>query len=140
MARPTKDTVALALRVPSSLMEQLQILNSRISSGTVNTLAVRLIHCIVDVINRPEMNPPLPFEVIKMREKLHGAGRSGTYASEPASALSSIVQEEPTIEERRAESARELEMLDRIVGMNEKLQNALLDAHQRIMELERGQK
>lgn len=136
MSRPRKDTVALPIRVAGPVMERLESLAAIVGNMSTNSLASDIIRMALELINNAEMNPPMPYEMIRLREKLHGPGRSGTYISEPYPEGVSI-KEEPTVEEKRASTASEMEMLDKILGMNEKLQNALLDAHSRIMELER---
>jgi len=137
MAAPVKSTQELVLRVPKGSILELERLVDFAGKRSKNHLATDLLLAILGIVQNPEMNPPLPFELIALREKLHGPGRSGTYIDEPGP--SAVVREDPTVEERRVDSLAELALLDRILGLNEKLQNQVLDLQAQLLECRNAQ-
>jgi hypothetical protein len=137
MSRPRKDTGAFPLRISSSLRAQIQVFADLMGVEKANSYAPELLKMIADLIANPCMNPPMSFDMIALREKLHGPGRSGTYIDEPSPF--GVVREDPTVEERRADNLAELALLDRILGLNEKLQNQVLDLQAQLLECRNAQ-
>jgi hypothetical protein len=128
-------TVQLTLRGSPEIEARLKNLLAFCDQKSWNKLGTLLLEAALDVVEFPGGCPPLPAWLIRARKAMHGF--SNTYVDEPSS--SAGLREDPTVEERRADNLAELALLDRILGLNEKLQNQVLDLQAQLLECRKAQ-
>jgi hypothetical protein len=128
-------TVQLTLRGSPEIEVRLKKLLTFCDQKSWNKLGTLLLEAALDIVEFPGGCPPLPAWLIRARKAMHGL--SDTYVDEPSPLT--VVREDPTVEERRVDSLAELALLDRILGLNEKLQNQVLDLQAQLLECRNAQ-